>query len=100
MGHALDVFRCVSPLGREPLVYQDTGKREQLASMRNGKGETPLHTLAQASLVNFGEAGKRPPGATGLGLGTLSGRTSVVSMQVSAARTFTPPVMLPRTSTF
>lgn len=71
-------------VGREPLVYLDTGKRERLASMRNNKGETPLHTLARASLVNFGDIGRRPHGTTGLA--TLSGRTSVVSMQVCVRR--------------
>eukprot|EP00903_Cladosiphon_okamuranus_P008596 g8244.t1 len=70
---------------REPLVYLDAGRREQLASMRNKSGETPLHALARANLVNFAEMEprKRPLGATGLA--TLSGRTSVVSMQRLAA---------------
>lgn len=69
-----------APGNSEPLVYLDTLKREQLASMRNNHGETPLHALARAHLVNFAEAGKRPHGAAGLP--TLSGRTSFVSMQV------------------
>lgn len=48
--------------------------------MRNNHGETPLHALSRAALVDFGKAGKRPHGANGLP--TLSGRTSFVSMQV------------------
>lgn len=65
---------------REPLVYVDTLKRAQLVSLRNNKGETPLHMLARASLVNFGGTEKRPAGVAGLG--SLSGRTSLVSTQV------------------
>lgn len=68
-------------LGSEPLVYLNTERRERLVSMRNNRGETPLHVLARASLVKFGDAGNRPPGLAGLT--TPSGRTSAVSMQVS-----------------
>ncbi|CAM9114900.1 unnamed protein product [Pylaiella littoralis] len=69
---------------REPLVFVDTARRAWLVSLRNNRGETPLHVLAGACLVNFADADRRPPCVAGLG--TLSGRTPVVvSMQRLAA---------------
>ncbi|CAN0006760.1 unnamed protein product [Ectocarpus sp. 6 AP-2014] len=69
---------------RETLVYVDVERRAQLACLPNNKGETPLHALAGASLVDFAGTGRRPTGGR-QGLPTLSGRTSVVSMQRLAA---------------
>lgn len=65
-------------------MYLDIENRARLVSMRNKRGETPLHVLAGASMRNSADsAGLGRPSSRVVGLATLSGRSSVVSMQVN-----------------